>query len=532
MKKKKLVPEVNPQTEKCYFKCQCKVNGTTVWNELLTGITTFLILSFSYYQSSTILVNALNISGEHIPGIITTMLLFSALLSILAGIYIKKPLVYTISTGLTVFLTAETFSHYHMGISSGFALLLLEGIVFLILAFSGIPKWIVEHAPTWIRKGSPAFLGSLLILFALHASGFISVSSDTPFLAQTIRTPAIFLFVFGTILTLVLHFTKTKNAFLLSILITLFFGMILSKNPANPTFPMSWLILIGYIAGWLMLFSIFYDKKVKFALEKSLWILVAFLFGGVLLYTNSYSILLRPDQWIGNQGVFSLPTFSLLPIFGGSSVTTVPLFLNQMGTFWAPFISLLLLHITLFVCMFFTMEVYLPTNQDTNEKSSIFSKMMITEGMSSLFAGNSALAPLQSSSSSPIALLLGAKTGISSIFFGLANILGIFFIPLLSYVFLPIAFCPALLSAGIVLVIRTFELYESYSIEELLPIIATFSLTLITNDLVQSLLIGLLLYAAIGSFRKKQIPFSLWILIIALIIFEFFRIVIPYFSFS
>jgi xanthine/uracil/vitamin C permease (AzgA family) len=203
-----------------------------------------------------------------------------------------------------------------------------------------------------------------------------------------------------------------------------------------------------------------------------------------------------------------------------------------MGTFWAPFISLLLLHITLFVCMFFTMEVYLPTNQDTNEKSSIFSKMMITEGMSSLFAGNSALAPLQSSSSSPIALLLGAKTGISSIFFGLANILGIFFIPLLSYVFLPIAFCPALLSAGIVLVIRTFELYESYSIEELLPIIATFSLTLITNDLVQSLLIGLLLYAAIGSFRKKQIPFSLWILIIALIIFEFFRIVIPYFSFS
>ena len=532
MKKKEMVQETSIQTENCYFKCQCKINGTTMLNEFLAGFTTFLILSFSYYQSSTILVNALNISGEHIPGIITIMLLFSAFLSILAGIYIKKPLIYSISTGLTVFLTAETFAHYHMGISAGFGLLLLEGIVFLILAFTGVPKIIVEHAPTWIRKGSPAFLGSLLILFAIHTSGFITISSDTPFLAQTIRTPSLFLFLFGTLLTLILHYTKTKNAFLLSILITLFFGMILSKNPANPTFPMSWLILVGYIAGWLMLFSILHDKKVKYALEKSLWILVAFLFGGILLYTNSYSILLRPDQWLGNQGVVALPTLELLPIFGGSPVGTIPMFFNQIGTFWAPFISFLLLHLTLFVCLFFTMENFLSTNKDSNEVSPLFSKMMITEGMASLFTGNSSLASLQSSSSSPIALLLGAKTGVSSIFFGITSIFGIFFIPLLSYVFLPIAFCPALLSAGIVLIVRTFETSGTFSIDELLPILTILSLTLITNDLVQSILIGLLLYAAIGSFQKKQIPFGMWIFIIVLFVFEFFRIVIPYFSIS
>ncbi len=156
--------------------------------------------------------------------------------------------------------------------------------------------------------------------------------------------------------------------------------------------------------------------------------------------------------------------------------------------------------------------------------------MMITEGMASLFTGNSSLASLQSSSSTPIALLLGAKTGIASIFFGVTSIFGIFFIPLLSYVFLPIAFCPALLSVGIVLIVRTFEVSGSLTIDELLPIIATLLLTLITNDLIQSLLVGLLLYAAIGSFQKKQIPFGMWIFIITLFVFEFFRIVIPYFS--
>ncbi len=530
MKKKEMVQETNIQTETCYFKCQCKANGTTVWNEFVAGITTFLILSFSYYQSSTILVNALNISGENIPGIIAIMLLFSALLSILAGVYIKKPLVYSISTGLTVFLTAETFAHYHMGISAGFGLLLLEGLVFLVLAFTGIPKMIVEHAPTWLRKGSPAFLGSLLLLFALHSSGVVSISSETPFLAQTIRTPALFLFLFETLLTLILHYTKTKNAFLLSILITLFFGMILSKNPANPTFPMSWLIIIGYIAGWLMLFSILHDKKVKYSLEKSLWVLVAFLFAGILVYTNSYSILLKPDQWIGNQGVVAIPSLQLLPIFGGSPVGTIPMFFNQIGTFWAPFLSLLLLHLTLFVCLFFTMENYCPKNQSNNEASPLFSRMLITEGMASFFSGNSSLASLQSSSSTPIALLLGAKTGVASIFYGITSIFGVFLIPLLSYVLLPIALSPALLSAGIVLIVRTFEVSGTFSIDELIPIIATLSLTLITNDLVQSLLVGLLLYAAIGSFQKKQIPFGLWILIIVLFVFEFFRIVIPYFS--
>jgi hypothetical protein len=152
--------------------------------------------------------------------------------------------------------------------------------------------------------------------------------------------------------------------------------------------------------------------------------------------------------------------------------------------------------------------------------------------MASLFTGNSSLASLQSSSSSPIALLLGAKTGVSSIFFGITSIFGVFFIPLLSYVFLPIAFCPALLSAGIVLIVRTFETSGTFSIDELLPILTILSLTLITNDLVQSILIGLLLYAAIGSFQKKQIPFGMWIFIIVLFVFEFFRIVIPYFSIS
>jgi xanthine/uracil/vitamin C permease (AzgA family) len=530
MKKNEKRTDVSPSTPACRCIFQCRQQGTTIWKEILAGFTTFLILSFSYYQSSILLVNSLRISGEHIPSLIVVMLISVAILSIFAGFYLKRPIVYGISTGMTVFLTASIFSTYNMSISSGFGLLFIEGVIFLLLTFTGLPRWIVQQTPQWIQKGSPAIIGSMLILYAVVSSGILSFESDSTFVAQTLRTPSILLFLFGFVVALTLYYLKTKNSFLLAFLITLLFGFVLSKNPANSTFRVSWLLLVGYIVAWLMLFSILFDKNVKNALEKSLWILIGGLLVGVILYNNPHSILLKPQQLIGPQGLFALPSFSVLPIFVGSSVETIGIFFQEISTFWAPLLSLLLFHFLLYVCMFYTTESFVPSIQESRENETLFSKMMITEGIGSLLSGNTSIASLHSSAATPIHVAVGGKTGASSVAYGVITLLSLFAIPLLRYVMLPIVVAPFFLSLGVIFIVHALQSFESFSLAKIVPFIASVILAIVTLDIVQSVFIGLLLYAILATIQKKSISFGFWMVIIALFVFEFFRIVIPYFS--
>ncbi|MDD4028528.1 MAG: hypothetical protein PHI40_06670 [Caldisericia bacterium] len=522
--------ETSPSPPSCRCMFQCEKHGTTIWNEILAGLTTFLILSFSYYQSSVLLINSLTISGEYIPSIMAVMLLYTAILSIFAGFYLKRPVLYSISTGMTVFLTAGIFSSYNMSIASGFGILLVEGIVFLLLIFTGLPRWIVKQTPMWIQKGSPAILGSFLVLFAMLSTGLISLESDATFVSQTLRNPTILLFFFGFLLSLTLYYIKTKNSFLIAILITIFFGFILSKNSDSTTFRVSWLILTGYIAAWLMLFSILFDKNVKNALEKSLWILIGALFIGILLYSNPHSIILKPQQWFGNQGIFKIPSFSVFPIFVGSSVSTVGIFFSEISVFWAPFLSLLTFHFFLYVCMFYSIQSFVSYDDDTHSQQTLFSKNMITEGIASLCAGGSSLASLHSSTASPIHVAVGAKTGASSVAYGFMSLFSLFTIPLLSYVLLPITLAPFLLSVGIILIVHTLQSFETLALSTLVPLISTIVIAIVTMDIVQSLLVGIILYAVVASYQRKQVSFGFWMVVIVFFIFEFFRIVIPYFS--
>jgi xanthine/uracil/vitamin C permease (AzgA family) len=530
MKKTEKRTDVSPSPPACCCLFQCKQQGTTIWKEILAGFTTFLILSFSYYQSSILLVNSLQISGEHIPSLIVVMLISVAIMSIFAGFYLKRPIVYGISTGMTVFLTASIFSTYNMNISSGFGLLFIEGVIFLLLAFTGLPRWIINHTPQWIQKGSPAIIGSMLLLYAVVSSGIVSFDSNSTFVAQTLRTPSILLFLFGFVVALTLYYLKIKNAFLLAFFITLLFGFVLSKNPANSTFRVSWLLLIGYIAAWLMLFSILFDKNVKYALEKSLWILIGGLLVGVILYNNPHSIFLKPQQLIGTQGLFALPSFSVLPIFVGSSVETIGILFREIGLFWAPLLSLLLFHFFLYVCMFYTTESFVPTMQDSTTNETLFSKMMITEGIGSLLAGNSAIAPIHSSTATPIHVAVGGKTGASSVAYGFITLLSLFAVPLLRFVMLPIVIAPFFFSLGVIFIVHALQSFESLSLAKIVPLIASVILAIITFDIVLSLFIGLLLYAILATYEKKSVSFGFWMVIIALFVFEFFRIVIPYFS--
>ncbi|MCK5849167.1 MAG: hypothetical protein KAH01_08240 [Caldisericia bacterium] len=505
--------------------------GTTFKQEILAGLTTFLILSFSYFQSVTLLSNTLEIHSEYTAGIIAIILLFSAILSILGGLFTKLPVVFGISTGLTVFVTAGAFSQFNMTFSSGFSLILVEGIIFTFIAFTKLPSILIEKTPEYLKKCSSGIIGSFFVLFAFVYAGVISFNGESIYIANTISTPLVFLLVFGTVISITLFTLKTKNSLLISFVLTLLMGMYLNKTVMNSDFVTSSIVLSTYIIGWLILFSIMFDKKVKYALEKSLWMLCLALILGLFLYRNPNALVLIPSKLIGQNGVFAFPSLKEGNVFISSSIKAVPLLMKSLSSFIPALLSLLVFQLIAYVCTFFTIQQF-QTKNEMKEEENYFKRGFLFEGIASIFTGISSSASTLSAQGTSINVLSGAKTGLSSVAYGVVSIFGLFIIPLLNFVLIPSAAAPILLSIGILLLHKSLMNIEKLKKEVTIPFLIAVLVSIVTQDIVIAITISLLMYAIIASVEKKRVSTYIWIVSILLVIFEFTRIVIPFFYIS
>jgi xanthine/uracil/vitamin C permease (AzgA family) len=305
----------------------------------------------------------------------------------------------------------------------------------------------------------------------------------------------------------------------------------MNKTLMNSDFTISTIVLSSYIAGWLVLFSVMFDKKVKLALEKSLWILCIALLFGLLMYRNPSAIVLLPSQWLGSNGVFALPSFKEGNLFVSSSLSAFPSFFKSFSHFIPALLSLLVFHLITYVCTFFTIQQF-QCNNENREQENLFKKGFLFEGISSIFAGVSGSASTLSAQGTCVNVLSGAKTGLSSVVFGLISILGLFIIPLLSFVFIPSTSVPILLAVGILLLYKALTNIDILKKEVIIPFLVAVLISIFTQDIVFALTFSLFLYAIIASIEKSRVSLYIWVVSILLIIFEFLRIVIPFFYIS
>ena len=194
--------------------------------ELFAGISTFIVMAYILALAPKAFEG---VGGTTDPfptaALFTATALVSAVSTFLMAVYAKRPLAVAPGVGLLFFVSGTVCMQ--MGYSWHFALtaILLEGIVFTILAFSRLRYLIMECIPLSLRSATAVGVGFFLASLGLKSAGMTDSGAAIVSLASIVTEPEKQLFAVCVLMAGLLIVCKVKGAIFLSIIASTLLGI-------------------------------------------------------------------------------------------------------------------------------------------------------------------------------------------------------------------------------------------------------------------------------------------------------------------
>ena len=217
-----------------------KKNNTTVKNEVVAGITTFMTMAYILAVNPSILGDA---------GMDTTAVLLATAIASFIGtacmaLMANMPFVLSAGMGLNAYLAYTVVQG--MGYSWQVALLAVfaEGIIFILLSLTNVREAIFNAIPLTLKQGVSVGIGLFIAFIGLQNAG-LAVDSSTlvtiTSFTENFTTHGIcaVLAIVGLLLTAVLHIRGVKGSILIGIVATWLLGILCQltglyiPNPAS-----------------------------------------------------------------------------------------------------------------------------------------------------------------------------------------------------------------------------------------------------------------------------------------------------------
>ena len=195
---------------------------TTVKNEIVAGVTTFLTMSYILAVNPTMFSALEGMSA----GAVFTATALAAIIGCLAMAFIGKlPFGLAPGMGLNAFFVYSVC--LGMGYSWQFALtaVLIEGVIFIILTITNVLEAFVNAIPMNLRNAIGAGIGLFIAFIGLHSGGLIVADSATLVTLADITSGDALLALIGIVITGILYAKRVPAAILLGIIITMLIGI-------------------------------------------------------------------------------------------------------------------------------------------------------------------------------------------------------------------------------------------------------------------------------------------------------------------
>ncbi len=207
-----------------YFKLA--ENDTTVRNEILAGITTFLTMAYITVVNPMILSDA----GMDFGAVFVATCLAAALGTLIMGLYANYPIALAPGMGLNAFFTYGVV--LGMGHSWQVALgaVFISGILFIILSVLPVREWIINAIPRGLKMAISAGIGLFLAIIALKNAGVVV---DHPATLVTLGDPTSWPFILaflGFFVIVALDRLKVPGAVIIGILAVTVAGVVLGVS--------------------------------------------------------------------------------------------------------------------------------------------------------------------------------------------------------------------------------------------------------------------------------------------------------------
>lgn len=196
-----------------YFKISER--GSTVKQEVIGGITTFLAMSYIIFVNPAILGDA----GMDRGALITVTCLASALATLLSGVWANAPFALAPGMGLNAFFTYTLVLGKGVPWQTALGIVFISGFFFLILSIGGVREKIANAIPLPLKIAVGGGIGMFITLIGLKNMGVV-VANDATLVALGPITTTVLIGVAGLIVSMVLEIERVKGGMLIGILVS------------------------------------------------------------------------------------------------------------------------------------------------------------------------------------------------------------------------------------------------------------------------------------------------------------------------
>ncbi|MGX9461175.1 NCS2 family permease [Shewanella sp. A14] len=199
-----------------------KQNQTSLKQEAMAGLTTFLTMAYIIFVNPMMLADA----GMDHGAVFVATCLAAAIGCLVMGLLANYPIALAPGMGLNAFFTYTVVGEMGYSWETALGAVFMSGVCFLILSLVRIREWIVNSIPMSLRFGIAAGIGLFLALIGLKNAGIVVASPATIVTMGDITSFPAVMAALGFFLIIAMVQRGLKAAVIFSILIVTVLGMI------------------------------------------------------------------------------------------------------------------------------------------------------------------------------------------------------------------------------------------------------------------------------------------------------------------
>ena len=211
-----------------------KENKTNIMTEIIAGVTTFMAMSYIIFVNPAILSG----SGMDYNSVYVATIIASMIGTLLLGVVANVPYVQSAGLGLNALFTYTICGTLGFTWQQALAMVFICGIINVFITITSVRKKVIKAIPEFMQEAITVGIGLFITYIGLKSAGLIEFSvslvndgiasaSDVVPQIATFNTSDVILSLIGLLITGILVSRKTKNSYLLSILLTTVVGIFL-----------------------------------------------------------------------------------------------------------------------------------------------------------------------------------------------------------------------------------------------------------------------------------------------------------------
>jgi AGZA family xanthine/uracil permease-like MFS transporter len=197
-------------------------NHTTVRQELLGGLTTFVTMAYIIVVNPQILSQA----GMPPEGVLFATCLSAAVATLVMGLAANYPIVLAPGMSLNAYFTYSVCQGMHVPWRTALAVVFFSGTVFLILTVTRTREQIVNNMPDCLKHSTATGIGMFIAFIGMRNAKLVVANPATYVGLGRLSDPAVQTAAFGLVLTIILMARRVNGAILMGILGTTLLGIL------------------------------------------------------------------------------------------------------------------------------------------------------------------------------------------------------------------------------------------------------------------------------------------------------------------